>query len=326
MDAAPVLRRLIEAVQGFYKVVDRECVRSTIGLPLSGRDAEARVIDATIALADALEAAQGLDVEGLPFACQDALEDLPRLLDALAGRWGWQGVAGPDRRAYVEERRRRFVEEVVRPFYEAALTLRQTRHPEGREWAWAAEEGRRLGYQPDTGLRAEEAARTIQELSTHHARRLLIADRFPSLDVEDIEPIRQAAKAIAGGIAPHQVDRVLAQAMEGVTESPPVEPGPGGNPVGQTVAAPPPEAVVLGPTHREPVLVRNEPKTLRTRAQYDVLRVLLKAGKAGLTRDQLVTQSGHADPVNVLVRLARDLDWASVIHFPGPGGKGYWIG
>jgi hypothetical protein len=86
-------------------------------------------------------------------------------------------------------------------------------------------------------------------------------------------------------------------------------------------------AVVLGPSHRAVTLVRGEPKEMIRETQYDVVAALLKAGERGLTGKELEDASGHGDAVKTLRRLARsDVDWRAVIHFPGRGGRRYWIG
>jgi hypothetical protein len=54
---------------------------------------------------------------------------------------------------------------------------------------------------------------------------------------------------------------------------------------------------------------------------------LVDGGDTGLTVDQLVHQSSHADARGILRRLANsDPDWRSVIHFPGKAGGLYRFG
>jgi hypothetical protein len=61
--------------------------------------------------------------------------------------------------------------------------------------------------------------------------------------------------------------------------------------------------------------------------QYDVVGVLLTAGEKGLTKDELVKVSMHADARGILRRLAdSDPDWSAVIKFPGKPGVRYRIG
>jgi hypothetical protein len=60
-----------------------------------------------------------------------------------------------------------------------------------------------------------------------------------------------------------------------------------------------------------------------TTPQYDVVKALLDGGDAGLSKDELVSKSGHEDARGILKRLAdSDPDWNEVIHFAGqPGGR-----
>lgn len=60
--------------------------------------------------------------------------------------------------------------------------------------------------------------------------------------------------------------------------------------------------------------------------QYNVIKTLLDAQDAALTKDELVIKSGHSDARAILKRLAKsDSDWKQVIHFAGKTGGGYWI-
>lgn len=82
--------------------------------------------------------------------------------------------------------------------------------------------------------------------------------------------------------------------------------------------------VELRMRHEDPIVL-GKPKKRLTKAQYNVIQALLSARDRGLTKDQLVEKSGHTDAVNVLKRLAKDLDWKKVIHLPGITGGGYRI-
>jgi hypothetical protein len=67
--------------------------------------------------------------------------------------------------------------------------------------------------------------------------------------------------------------------------------------------------------------VRDKPKPALRHAQYNVVKALVDAGDTGLTLDQLVLHSRHADARGILRRLAdSDPDWRAVIHFPEIGG------
>jgi hypothetical protein len=73
--------------------------------------------------------------------------------------------------------------------------------------------------------------------------------------------------------------------------------------------------IVLGTTKRK-----------LTTPQYNVVKALLDAGHAGLTKDELVEKSGHEDARGILTRLsASDDDWKEVIHFAVQTGGGYRI-
>jgi hypothetical protein len=85
-----------------------------------------------------------------------------------------------------------------------------------------------------------------------------------------------------------------------------------------------PRVVLRGRTDG-PIVLQKTKKKL-TKAQYNVVKALLDAGDIGLTKDQLVSQSGHEDACGILTRLAdKDDDWKQVIHFAGQTGGGYRI-
>jgi hypothetical protein len=84
--------------------------------------------------------------------------------------------------------------------------------------------------------------------------------------------------------------------------------------------------IVLGNPGDNPV-VRDQRKDPLTVPQYDVVKALLDAGEAGLTKDELDRKSKHGDARKILKRLADSHpDWEAVIHFPGTTGKRYRIG
>src|SRR6516165_2084131 len=62
----------------------------------------------------------------------------------------------------------------------------------------------------------------------------------------------------------------------------------------------------------EAPLVLGKAKQKLTAPQYDVVKALLDAGDAGLTKDQLVEKSHHEDARGILKRLANDPDWNKV--------------
>jgi hypothetical protein len=91
-------------------------------------------------------------------------------------------------------------------------------------------------------------------------------------------------------------------------------------------ATAPSPAVILAGKTKQPI-VRGKPKPVLRQPQYNVVKALVDAGDTGLTVDQLVHQSSHADARGILKRLAEsDPDWRAVIHFPGKSGGHYRIG
>jgi hypothetical protein len=91
-------------------------------------------------------------------------------------------------------------------------------------------------------------------------------------------------------------------------------------------ADPPSPAVILAGKTKQPI-VRGKPRPVLRLAQFNVVKALVDAGDTGLTVDQLVQQSGHADARGILKRLAdSDPAWRAVIHFPGKAGGRYRIG
>lgn len=61
---------------------------------------------------------------------------------------------------------------------------------------------------------------------------------------------------------------------------------------------------------------------LRT-SQYNVLKTLDEAGTNGLTKDELVSRSGHTDALGILKRVARRPEWRDVIQLAGKTGGRY---
>jgi hypothetical protein len=85
--------------------------------------------------------------------------------------------------------------------------------------------------------------------------------------------------------------------------------------------------VELRSRDKPPVVRGKEKERPLTVAQYDVVAVLLTASEKGLTKDDLVNASGHADARGILRRLAAsDPDWCAVIKFPQKTGVRYRIG
>jgi hypothetical protein len=85
--------------------------------------------------------------------------------------------------------------------------------------------------------------------------------------------------------------------------------------------------VVLRGRDEGPIVLKKTKGNLTT-AQYDVVKALLDAGEAGLTKDKLDRKSGHGDARKILRRVAdSDPDWKAVIQFGGrPGGRYRIIG
>jgi hypothetical protein len=87
------------------------------------------------------------------------------------------------------------------------------------------------------------------------------------------------------------------------------------------------EFVTLFPMNHVPqAIVSGAAKNRLTKAQYNIVQALLKAGDQGLSKAQLKTKSRHPGAVDVLKRLARsDEDWKMAIQLPGRPGGGYRI-
>jgi hypothetical protein len=83
--------------------------------------------------------------------------------------------------------------------------------------------------------------------------------------------------------------------------------------------------VVLRDREEGPIVLGKTKRKL-TNQQYNVVKALLEAGDLGLTKDELVSKSGHEDARGILKRLAdSDPDWKGVIHFAGRTGGRYRI-
>jgi hypothetical protein len=96
-----------------------------------------------------------------------------------------------------------------------------------------------------------------------------------------------------------------------------------GHPAGEPKKVFPP-VLLNGPGER--VLVNGKPKDALTNAQYNVVQALIEAGANGLTKDQIVTKSGHSDAVKILGRVAEiDADWKAVVGMAGKSGGRYRI-
>ena len=89
------------------------------------------------------------------------------------------------------------------------------------------------------------------------------------------------------------------------------------------------DSVALFGQGKEPIVDGKRKKPL-TRAGYNVIYALIEADERGLTKDTLVTASGHTDARGVLKRIIgartnRDVDWDNVISFPGKTGGRYRV-
>lgn len=81
------------------------------------------------------------------------------------------------------------------------------------------------------------------------------------------------------------------------------------------------QVALFGPGDQPKIGTQRKPPL--SRAAYDVVFALIQAGKDGLTKDQLDTQSNHGDARKIMKRLADgDDDWAAVLVFPGKAGRG----
>ena len=89
------------------------------------------------------------------------------------------------------------------------------------------------------------------------------------------------------------------------------------------------DRVVLFGPGKEPI-VDGKRKDPLTHAQYKVVKALIEAAERGLTKDTIVTKSGHTDARGILGRVIGvetnyDVDWDNVISFPGKTGGRYRI-
>lgn len=66
------------------------------------------------------------------------------------------------------------------------------------------------------------------------------------------------------------------------------------------------------------VVIHGKTLAVKTKAQEGVLRALIEAFPGGLTKDELVQQSGYEDAVNVLKRLRSKPTFSSLIELRGP--------
>jgi len=64
-------------------------------------------------------------------------------------------------------------------------------------------------------------------------------------------------------------------------------------------------------------MVKGKQKPPLSKAAYDVVCALIRAGESGLTKDKLDTESGHGDARKIMKRMADgDRDWKAVLVFP----------
>jgi hypothetical protein len=74
----------------------------------------------------------------------------------------------------------------------------------------------------------------------------------------------------------------------------------------------------------DPVIVTGQEQPTLNGTEYDVVRVLLDAGKDGLSKHRLNQKTGLKDARKVLARLRRkSAAWHEVIHMPGMAGGRY---
>jgi hypothetical protein len=99
---------------------------------------------------------------------------------------------------------------------------------------------------------------------------------------------------------------------------------PAGVPESQAGEAEPGQPRVILGAKGEKAIVLGKARPL-TPGHHDIVRVLLDAGKEGLSKDDLIRKSGHGDAVNMLKRLASDPCWTKVVHLPGRPWKRYQV-
>jgi hypothetical protein len=115
----------------------------------------------------------------------------------------------------------------------------------------------------------------------------------------------------------NRLDELIEQEAYTVASARPGAPSAAGSVAG-------PRVILRG--RAEGPIVLQEIKRKLTTPQYNVVKALLDAGDAGLTKDELVSRSGHEDARGILKRLAdSDPDWNEVIHFAGLTGGGYRV-
>jgi hypothetical protein len=108
-------------------------------------------------------------------------------------------------------------------------------------------------------------------------------------------------------------------------QPPPSAPSPPASIYPPPIAESPSKSVLLY-GRGDPPIVHGLPKRPLTKPRYEVVKVLLMAGDAGLSKSQLEDKSLHGDARRILSRLAEsDAGWDSVISFPGIPGGGYRI-
>jgi hypothetical protein len=79
--------------------------------------------------------------------------------------------------------------------------------------------------------------------------------------------------------------------------------------------------VILG-GENEPAVVFGKTKRPLSPTAYRVIKALLRAWPAGLTKDKLAEQSQYSDPHKILAEISQDEDWREAICRPGRGYRG----
>lgn len=104
---------------------------------------------------------------------------------------------------------------------------------------------------------------------------------------------------------------LLQEHLDGLTEDAP-----------DAATSAPVPGVVLRGRDTGPI-VRGKEKPPLTERAYNIVEALVRANRAGLTKDQLDQRSGHSEARKVLRQLrASDPDWEEVICMPGKAGQG----
>ena len=182
-------RAMVAAARRFYQIAESDCYEPASPL---GPDAERRVSEAVVELAEAIESAEAID--GSPMLSK-RVRELHRAFEAIIARWGWTEILGSDRGSWVEGCLERFDAEAVVPYLRAVRAWcedRDSEPPPSLTFDYRKAIDRCL---PPAELTADAAAAAVPALRERALSGTIFAERWPEAGPKAYQALLEAIRA-----------------------------------------------------------------------------------------------------------------------------------